>query len=98
MKKFMLSLGLFLFLVCSGWQGDVGFVTAPAAAEHPRARGQYYCDPYYQQCTYNNYYSAPYADPLTQFFYYSVPYGSGQQRREHPRRYDQPRREHPRRY
>jgi hypothetical protein len=98
MKKFVLSLGLILFLVCCGWQGDVGLGTSPAAAEHPRAPGYYQCDPYYNQCTYNNYYSAPYADPLTQFFYYSVPYWSGQHiRPEHPRRFDHPRREH-RRY
>jgi len=94
MKKFVLSLGLILFLVCCGWQEGVGFRTAPAAAEHPRAPGQYYCDPYYTNCTYNNYYSAPYTDPLTQFFYYSVPGWQGRQlRRDHPRRFDQRRRD-----
>jgi hypothetical protein len=100
MKIFMLLLGLILLVVFCGWQGGYGVGTAPALAEHPRAPGQYYCDPYYTQCTYNNYYSAPYTDPLTQFFYYSVPYWGGRDtRRDHPRRFDRPRRhDHPRRY
>lgn len=99
MKKFVFSLGLILILVCSGWQGDLRLGTSPAMAEHPRAPGQYYCDPYYQRCTYNNYYSAPYTDPLTQYFYYSVPFYGGKIRRHH-RRFDHPRRrhDHPRRY
>ena len=70
MKKFMLSLGLILILVCLGWPGNNGFGTVPAIGQPPPG---YYCDPYYYNCTYNNYYSAPYADPYSQFFYYVVP-------------------------
>jgi hypothetical protein len=97
MKKFVLSLGLILMLIGSGWQGDFRSGISPARAEHPRAPGRYYCDPYYNRCTYNNYYSAPYTDPLTQYFYYSVPHWGGRIGRH--RHSDHPRRqfEHPRR-
>jgi len=64
MKRFVLSLGLVLMLIGFSWPGDFKMGITPAMAEHPRAPGQYYCDPYYQRCTYYNYYSAPYADPL----------------------------------
>jgi hypothetical protein len=81
MKKFMLLLIMTLMLVCWGWQGNLDFETAPAYGQPPPPG--YYCDPYYQDCTYYNYYTAPYADPLSQFFYYSIPFIGGEVGEEH---------------
>ncbi len=92
MKKFMLSLGLILILVCWGLPGNNGIGTTPAIGQPPPPG--YYCDPNYYNCTYDNYYSAPYTDPMTQFFYYTVPQIGGEiieqrerrEYREHERR------------
>jgi hypothetical protein len=83
MKKFCLSLGVALILVC--WSGagyyDLGTRTAlgqppyppppPAYPQPPAYPPNYYAPPYYQApYNYYNYYSAPTADPLSQFLYY----------------------------
>jgi hypothetical protein len=67
MKKFWLSLGLTLILVCLGGGGYYGLGTSPSF-------GQYYnySNPY-DPNGYNNYYSAPQADPLSQLLYYFIP-------------------------
>ena len=71
MKKFWLSLGLTLMLVCWCGAGDYGL--GPGAAF-----GQDYyapslsCNPSDPSC-YGDYHRAPYADPLSQLLYYIAP-------------------------
>ena len=80
MKRLFLILGLALMQLSWVWPGGLGL--SPAFSQPPG----YYCDPYYQNCTYNNYYTAPYADPPTQFFYYTVPRFERHEERREERR------------
>ena len=85
MKKFWLSLGLTLILVCLGGGGYYGFGTSPSF-------GQYYnySNPY-DPNGYNNYYSAPHADPLSQLLYYFIPQTQGNATTQRDWQYEQQR-------
>jgi len=71
MKKFWLSLGLTLMLVCWCVGGNYGFGTGAAFGQDYYAPSLS-CNPTDPTC-YNDYYAAPYADPLSQYLYYTAP-------------------------
>jgi hypothetical protein len=71
MKKFWLTLGLSLMLVCWCGVGNYGFGTRAAFGQDYYTRGLS-CNPSDPSC-YNEYYAAPYADPLSQLLYYIAP-------------------------
>ena len=99
MKKFCLSLGLTVMLVCWCVGGNYGFGTGAAFGQ------DYYspslsCNASDPSC-YNDYYRAPYADPRSQYLYYNAPSVDQDyryQRRETPRERREQRREERRGY
>jgi hypothetical protein len=87
MKKFWLSLGLTLILVCWCGEGYYGFGTGAAFGQDYYYSQGLSCNPNDPYC-YNDYYSAPYADPLSQLLYYIAPPVGREQRYEPPQRYE----------
>ena len=72
MKKFWLSLGLTLMLVCWCVGGNYGLGTGAAFGQQNYYSRSLSCNPSDPSC-YNDYYRAPYSDPLSQFLYYVSP-------------------------
>lgn len=71
MKKFWLSLGLTLMMVCWCGEGYYGSGTDAAFGQDYYAPSLS-CNASDPSC-YNDYYRAPYADPDSQFLYYATP-------------------------
>ena len=71
MKKFCLSLGLIVMLMCWCVEGNYGLGTGAAFGQdyYNRSLSCNASDP----ACYGDYYRAPAADPLSQFLYYAAP-------------------------